>query len=613
MVRFRMFKGIALSCALLFGLCAEAQITTQRIRFYVQAELLQGTTQAEAGANLQKYVADLNTVFSKQTVRRFTFNPATDLIVGPMPNPSNSDIIDVQLLKSTYAPGGVLYSNGGNATVYDWYLGGQVYNLALDKIYDPLNLPTDFEKDMYLNRQLRTLIHEFEHIFAAGMGEYYSLAVAYDTTGVSPIQNLELNAGYPAVTDPYWSTHLDYMSDPLLTAQYMNPRLGNPSTREATLAATSFARSTVAVINKAWNPKYYADSNYLAERNYARVRPVNSVTGLPVPNATVKVWVVPLDGRQSFAPPVLVGDGATDASGQFTFAWNIGFSWALASNYDNKILVKTFANGYESKAVWYSIYDHLEKKLVDFQNEIIVRVPMVSLAPPTVAVSSSGTNVSINPSAVQNIAVGAKASFTVTANSGYTRSNTVGGTCPAGTWSGNVYQTGVISAACAVSFSAAGNPISIYTSQVPSSANLSDGVAYELGLKFRSTVAGKITAIKYYKPSMETAGGHTGRIWSATGTQLASAVFANETSSGWQTVTLSTPLNVTANTTYVVSVNVKSRYSVTVNGLTSAINNGFLSALAGPDNGVYGNSGSFPSVSGQSTSVFRDVVFVPGP
>ncbi len=42
---------------------------------------------------------------------------------------------------------------------------------------------------------------------------------------------------------------------------------------------------------------------------------------------------------------------------------------------------------------------------------------------------------------------------TVTANSGYTRSSTVGGTCPDGSWSGSTWTTGAIVADCSVSFS----------------------------------------------------------------------------------------------------------------------------------------------------------------
>lgn len=69
------------------------------------------------------------------------------------------------------------------------------------------------------------------------------------------------------------------------------------------------------------------------------------------------------------------------------------------------------------------------------------------------AIPSAGTGGSISPSTVQTVGAGATAAFTVTADSGYDRSSTVGGSCPAGSWSGNVWTTGAISGNCTVSFS----------------------------------------------------------------------------------------------------------------------------------------------------------------
>jgi hypothetical protein len=138
----------------------------------------------------------------------------------------------------------------------------------------------------------------------------------------------------------------------------------------------------------------------------------------------------------------------------------------------------------------------------------------------------------------------------------------------------------------------------------------SDDDDYELGMKFRSTQAGQITKIRYYKPAGET-GTHIGRIWSATGTQLASVTFTGETTSGWQEMALATPLNISANTTYVVSVNNNSLYAVTSNGLQSSISNGSLSTVADGANGVYNDTpGLFPSETWNNSNYFRDVVFV---
>jgi hypothetical protein len=155
---------------------------------------------------------------------------------------------------------------------------------------------------------------------------------------------------------------------------------------------------------------------------------------------------------------------------------------------------------------------------------------------------------------------------------------------------------------------------SIFTTQIPDNPNQSDGAGaagdYELGTEFISAKAGKIDAIRYYKAPSET-GRHTGNIWSSTGTLLGSVVFANETTSGWQQQTLTTPLNIAANTTYVVSVNANSYFAVSGNAIATTITNGDLSAVADGSNGVYNSTpAAFPMASNNS-NYFRDIVFTP--
>ena len=101
--------------------------------------------------------------------------------------------------------------------------------------------------------------------------------------------------------------------------------------------------------------------------------------------------------------------------------------------------------------------------------------------------------------------------------------------------------------------SVANGPYSVWTDPtVPGTAAANDSNAVELGMKFRTDVGGTVTAIRFYKGSTNT-GTHVGHLWAADGTLLATATFANETASGWQSVTLSQPVTLTANTTYVVS------------------------------------------------------------
>jgi hypothetical protein len=150
----------------------------------------------------------------------------------------------------------------------------------------------------------------------------------------------------------------------------------------------------------------------------------------------------------------------------------------------------------------------------------------------------------------------------------------------------------------------------LFTNQVPSVPDNTDNVPYELGMKFRSNTGGQINAIRFWKAASET-GTHSGKIWSETGTLLASVTFANETASGWQQQALTTPLNIQANTTYVVSVNVNAYYVFTNDELGSSIINGDLSSVADGSDGVFNSTaGAFPTNSYRNTNYFRDINFV---
>jgi Domain of unknown function (DUF4347)/Domain of unknown function (DUF4082) len=156
-----------------------------------------------------------------------------------------------------------------------------------------------------------------------------------------------------------------------------------------------------------------------------------------------------------------------------------------------------------------------------------------------------------------------------------------------------------------------GQLATLFTTQTPAQPNFTDGTGsagdYELGTQFNSTKAGKINAIRYYKSSSE-AGTHVGKIWSSTGTLLASVTFTNETASGWQQQALATPVAIAANTTYIVSVNTNTHYAITQNGFSSTIANGDLRGT----NGVYNLApGSFPTQSWNKSNYFRDVDFTP--
>ena len=142
-----------------------------------------------------------------------------------------------------------------------------------------------------------------------------------------------------------------------------------------------------------------------------------------------------------------------------------------------------------------------------------------------------------------------------------------------------------------------------------------DGDPLELGVKFRSDVAGYITGIRFYKGAGNT-GTHVGHLWTLAGTLLATATFTSETATGWQQVNFATPVAIAANTTYVASYYAPTAaFAATrVTSRRSGADNAPLHALA---NGVerwrrlvrLGPVGTFPTSVVQSTNYWVDVVF----
>jgi hypothetical protein len=156
------------------------------------------------------------------------------------------------------------------------------------------------------------------------------------------------------------------------------------------------------------------------------------------------------------------------------------------------------------------------------------------------------------------------------------------------------------------------SPVSFFSaSAAPSQGAWNDGSALQLGLKFQSSVAGTVTGIRFYKAA-QNVGLHVATLWSATGTLLATANFANETASGWQQVNLATPVKLTAGTTYIVAYHSNGYYSADANYFTSALAKSPLTAPSG-SNGVYAYGGSslFPASSWASSNYWVDVVFKP--
>jgi len=141
----------------------------------------------------------------------------------------------------------------------------------------------------------------------------------------------------------------------------------------------------------------------------------------------------------------------------------------------------------------------------------------------------------------------------------------------------------------------------------------SDVNAVELGMKFRSSVAGSVTAISYFKATGAPVATKSGHLWSSTGQLLASVVFSKESASGWQQATLSSSVDIAAATTYVVSYFApKGGYTSTHNYFTTTIVNGPLTVPAtGNDTFCYARTACFPNQTYTASNYYVDLVFVP--
>lgn len=160
----------------------------------------------------------------------------------------------------------------------------------------------------------------------------------------------------------------------------------------------------------------------------------------------------------------------------------------------------------------------------------------------------------------------------------------------------------------------------IFSSAMAPGSCTGNGSGTELGVKFRSDIAGQIRGIRFYKAPGDTST-HTGSLWSATGTRLAHGNFTNETSFGWQQMVFATPVMIAANTTYVASYHSKGIYCATYfwfwnQGTDSPPLHALRDDVDGP-NGVFtanpNGGAAFPFSPNGASNYWVDVLFVTSP
>lgn len=157
----------------------------------------------------------------------------------------------------------------------------------------------------------------------------------------------------------------------------------------------------------------------------------------------------------------------------------------------------------------------------------------------------------------------------------------------------------------------------LFGDRAPSNPVEPDTRSVELGVKFRSNVAGTIEALRFYRGAAN-ASGYVAHLWTSSGALLASATVTDGGIPGWQEVRLPSPVSIAAGATYVVSYFTSNgQYARDAYGLTNATVSGKLTApgsVSAGGNGVYlYGSGGFPTSSYKDANYWVDVRFRPSP
>jgi hypothetical protein len=409
--------AVMAACALMLPVFAGAALndvgqaapSVHRLKLFVDPAVVGDIGAAEAGRRLAQYVADVNTVFRRETVRSFVFDPASDLqLVNPSTaprcgadEPAEGEVV-VCISRS-----GDGYSHGGLAMGWPHPQKGVAWNLDWSAIHDPLRLSrtvaagaTESTEKDYLGRQLHAMVRALECVFGAGagVGGYSDAALVLDTSGVPPVTDLSLRND----ADRYWWTRQGWRLDPLFGSVYTERR-APPANRVLTLGLIRFTAGTRAAINTDWSewPRL-GTSNYMTATAATQVRVTDRDNGAALPAAQVTVWRNPGVPRK---PLVLLAQGVADAAGRFSFDWRCELS--CFSSARSTLLVKASATGRETGATWFTIYDAFEQKAVQRRSAFSIDLalgpvdsqpPSVSLAAPAFAVEGRPTALSASVS-----------------------------------------------------------------------------------------------------------------------------------------------------------------------------------------------------------------------
>ena len=146
----------------------------------------------------------------------------------------------------------------------------------------------------------------------------------------------------------------------------------------------------------------------------------------------------------------------------------------------------------------------------------------------------------------------------------------------------------------------------IFGTAAPANANASETRAMQLAVRFKSSVAGSVTGVRYYRATGDRVA-DTVTLWSSTGTKLATATVPASAPSGWQYAAFATPVSIAANTEYRASYYSSSaRHALTTGGLAASTGNGLHLTAIGAANAV----GTGAPTTASTSNYWADIQFI---
>ena len=186
---------------------------------------------------------------------------------------------------------------------------------------------------------------------------------------------------------------------------------------------------------------------------------------------------------------------------------------------------------------------------------------------------SAGSHGSVSPNTATGVATNGTLAITATPDTGYSNHTAVGGTCLAGSWTGNVYTTGAVSSDCTATFTFDINQYTLtYTAGANGSITGSSPQTVNYGASGSSVTAVPATGYHFttWSDSVVTAARTDTNITanlSVTATFAINTYTVTPSSSGNGTISPSSPQTVNYNATTAFTITPDSGYGInTVSG-----------------------------------------------